>query len=61
MSNQANCVGDRNFVDIAPLALRKEIPWVHEWSGRTFLGREGDDEFFEPWITAERVPLGVKT
>ena len=46
---------------VAPFQFRKEILRVYGWSGRSFLGREGSDDFVEARVAAQGVPLGIET
>jgi hypothetical protein len=51
-----DCVGDRNFVNVAPLQLGEEFLWVH---GKLLVNgfRLGfGKEFLKTWIVADRVP-----
>jgi hypothetical protein len=46
---------------VAPSKFRKEIPRIHDWSGRTFFRGEGGDDLFEARIATQRVPFRIKT
>src|SRR6266496_2417185 len=46
-------VSDRDLVNVASLQFGKEVPRIHDWSGRSFLGRERGDDLFEARVAAQ--------
>ena len=56
-----DCVRDRDLVHVASLQFREEIARVHGRSGRSFLWREGGDDFLEARVAAQGIPLRIKT